>query len=153
MPIRDPFVEQSYQSLDTINLGVEIVDTGDGPFRVYDLERRLIEFSRLRPKYPSDLYYEVLASLRSRKKRHRLGQGLRLCWRLLEGEAPSSENQGGYGATISDIVHKHMLCGGMSAKLHHSGRNAVCDGTGTLPALWEAHDGLPCRCGGKKVTV
>ena len=67
LPIRDPFVEQSYQSLDTINLGVEIVDTGDGPFRVYDLERTLIELFRLRTKYPSDLYYEVLASLRFRK--------------------------------------------------------------------------------------
>lgn len=67
LPIHDPFVRQSYQSLDTINLGVEIGDNGAGPFRVYDLERTLIELFRLRTKYPSDLYYEVLASLRSRK--------------------------------------------------------------------------------------
>ena len=67
LPIHDPFIRQSYQSLDTINLGVEIGDNGAGPFRVYGLERTLIELFRLRTKYPSDLYYEVLASLRSRK--------------------------------------------------------------------------------------
>ena len=46
---------------------MEIGDNGAGPFRVYDLERTLIELFRLRTKYPSDLYYEVLASLRSHK--------------------------------------------------------------------------------------
>lgn len=66
-PIRDPFVHQSYQSLDTINLGVSIEDTTAGTVRVYDLERTLIELFRLRTKYPSDLYYEVLSSLRERK--------------------------------------------------------------------------------------
>jgi hypothetical protein len=35
--------------------------------RTYDLERLLIELIRLKIKYPSDLYFEVLNSFREKK--------------------------------------------------------------------------------------
>ena len=67
IPINDPFVKQSYQNLDTINIGVTTMETDSGPVRIYDLERTLIELVRLRTKYPPDLYYEVLSSFHARK--------------------------------------------------------------------------------------
>ena len=67
IPINDPFVKQSYQNTDTINIGVATMETDSGPVRIYDLERTLIELVRLRTKYPADLYYEVLSSFRTRK--------------------------------------------------------------------------------------
>ena len=67
LPIRDVIVEQSYQALDTIAIGATTVETEDGPVRIYDLERTAIELFRRRSKFPSDLYYEVLSSLRERK--------------------------------------------------------------------------------------
>ena len=58
---------------------------------------------------------------------------------------------------LNYVVHRRQLyrmrklCGSMSAGLHQTGQYSISDRAGTLPALWELHDGLSCGSGGKKV--
>ena len=66
-PIRKDDVNQSYQDISTINIGVSIVETKNGLIRIYDLERMLIELIRLKRRYSPEIYYEVINSYRKIK--------------------------------------------------------------------------------------
>ena len=46
------------------------------------------------------------------------------------------------------LYRMRKLCGSMSAGLHQTGQYSISDRAGTLPALWELHDGLSCGSGG-----
>jgi len=66
-PIRRNDVKQSYQSSTIVEIGATTIKWNGTEIRTYDLERLLIELIRLRKKYPSDLYFEVLNSFRDKK--------------------------------------------------------------------------------------
>lgn len=67
-PIRRSDVKQSYQNPAIIGVGLTTIKWNGVSIRTYDLERLLIELIRLRKKYPSDLYFEVINSFRERKE-------------------------------------------------------------------------------------
>jgi predicted transcriptional regulator of viral defense system len=66
-PIRRSDVKQSYQSKTIFNIGITVIEWNGVKIRTYNYERLLIELIRLKTKYPSDLYYEVLNSFRQMK--------------------------------------------------------------------------------------
>lgn len=66
-PIRRKEVKQSYQDASFFNVGIVEKKVGGVMVRIYDLERLFIELLRLKEKYPSDVYYEVLNSFRNIK--------------------------------------------------------------------------------------
>lgn len=66
-PIRRSDVRQSYQSETIFSIGITTIKWNNISIRTYNLERLLIELIRLKTKYPSDLYYEVLNSFREKK--------------------------------------------------------------------------------------
>lgn len=66
-PIRRNDVKQSYQSSTIVEIGVTTIKWDGADIRTYDLERLLIELIRLKTKYPSDLYFEVLNRFREKK--------------------------------------------------------------------------------------
>ena len=66
-PIRREGVIQSYQDKSIYRIGRCNIEFGSGKIFVYDLERTLIELIRNKDRYPSELYYEVLSSFRSKK--------------------------------------------------------------------------------------
>lgn len=63
-PIRRNDVVQSYQVKSFFEIGVTYKKTDNGKVRTYDLERLLIELFRLKEKYPREICYEVINSLR-----------------------------------------------------------------------------------------
>lgn len=65
-PIKRSDVFQSYQDSLLFNVGKTTINN----VNIYDLERTLIELIRLKEKYPSELYYEVLNNFR--KNKHKL---------------------------------------------------------------------------------
>ena len=68
-PIRRDDVSQSYQDSSFFAVGKTKMKYEGGTIVIYDLERMLIELLRLKEKYPPELYYEVLNSLRKNKDR------------------------------------------------------------------------------------
>lgn len=63
-PIRRDDIKQSYQDKSFFGIGVINKQLDEGVIRIYDLERLLIELFRLKEKYPSEIFYEVLVSFR-----------------------------------------------------------------------------------------
>lgn len=66
-PINNNEVIQSYQNPSFFEIGKVSLKHNDGFINIYNLERLLIELTRLKEKYPSDIYYEVLNSFRRNK--------------------------------------------------------------------------------------
>lgn len=65
--IKDKRIIQSFQKEDTLNLGKVTINYNGTNINTYNLERLLIELIRLKAKYPTDIYYEVLNSFRDLK--------------------------------------------------------------------------------------
>ena len=63
-PIRRNNIIQTYQEPNIFNVGLTQMKYGRGNINIYDLERLLIELIRLKEKYPSELYYEVINNFR-----------------------------------------------------------------------------------------
>ena len=67
-PIKRKDIKQSYQHESFFQIGIVEMETDTGIVRIYDLERLLIELFRLKEKYASEIYYEVLAEFRKKKE-------------------------------------------------------------------------------------
>ena len=65
--ISNSLICQHYQMPDIINIGVDIVESKQGVFKIYNLERLLIETFRLKNKIAADIYKEVINSYRDIK--------------------------------------------------------------------------------------
>ena len=57
------------QSPSFFAVGVVTKEVDEGLINIYDLERLLIELFRTKDKYPSEIYYEVVASFRKIKNK------------------------------------------------------------------------------------
>lgn len=66
-PIRNASIIQSYQNKSIFYIGKHTVNKDGQTINIYDLERTLIELIRLKEKYPSEIYYEVINSYRKIK--------------------------------------------------------------------------------------
>ena len=68
-PIRKSDIKQSYQDQSFFEIGATVKELDEGPVRIYNLERLLIEVFRLKEKYPREIYYEVINSFRKIKEK------------------------------------------------------------------------------------
>lgn len=62
----DPRIRQHYAPAGFLETGVVVMEQNGVKFRIYDLERTLIELLRNKANIPYDLYKEVIASYRNR---------------------------------------------------------------------------------------
>lgn len=64
--IVDDRIRQCYVSEGILTVGVTDIEYAGGKVRTYDLERLAIEVARMKARLPSDLYKEVVLSLRKK---------------------------------------------------------------------------------------